>query len=117
MAKWMMIQPNMRWEEVKFEKTDNGKINIKVVRNRKIYTGEIAAENEFTKVIRVLLDENDANMKKIHLIDFEEVDKYFEEAGINFRNRRGLRKEIRRYMEFSLPANNEKPNNTPDNNE
>ena len=116
MAKWMMIQPNMRWEEVKFERKENNKISIKIVRNRKIFTGQIVAENEFTKVIRVMLDKNDTNMKKIHIIDFEEVDKYFEEAGVNFKNRRGLRKEIRRYMEFSIPTDKEKSNNDSENN-
>jgi hypothetical protein len=104
MAKWMMIQPNMRWEEVKFERDEENNLKIKMVRNKKLYTGKIQEENDFTKVMRVILDNNEENMKKVHIVDFDEVDKYFEEAGVNFRNRRGLRKEIRRYMEFSLSS-------------
>ena len=114
MAKWMMIQPNMRWEEIKFEKTQEGEISIKMVRNKKIYTGKVAEENEFTKVMRVILDDNEENYKKIHIVDFDEVDKYFEEAGVNFRNRRGLRREIRRYMKFSLSSGENSEKDSPE---
>jgi hypothetical protein len=99
MAKWMIIHPNMRWDIIKFEKLEDNRIRIKLLKEKKFIEGKIEAENEFTKVMRVILDEDN---KKVHLADFDEIDKFFEENMINFKNRRGLRKEIRRYVEFSL---------------
>lgn len=95
----MIIHPNMRWEVIKYEKLEDNRISINLLKQKKTVEGRVDAENDFTKVIRVFLDEEDT---KVHLADFDEIDKFFEENSINFRNRRGLRKEVRRYVEFSL---------------
>lgn len=99
MAKWMIVHPNMRWEVIKFERLDNNKIQIKLMKDKRSIEGMIDAENDFTKVLRVILDEDDS---KVYVVDFDEIDKFFEENKINFKNRRGLRKEVRRYVEFSI---------------
>lgn len=99
MAKWMIVHPNMRWEVIKFERLDNNKIQIKLMKDKISIEGMIDAENDFTKVLRVILDEDDS---KVYVVDFDEIDKFFEENKINFKNRRGLRKEVRRYVEFSI---------------
>lgn len=99
MAKWMIIHPNMRWEDINITNQEDGDIVFRVRRTKETMTGKVIKENDFTKVKRVILEPDET---KVHLVDFDEIDKYFEENMVNFRNRRGLRKEIRRYVEFSL---------------
>lgn len=99
MAKWMVIHPNMRWDDINITSEEDGDIVFKVRRSKEIMTGKVIKSNDFTKVKRVILEPDDI---KVHLADFDEIDKFFEENQVNFRNRRGLRKEIRRYVDFSL---------------
>jgi hypothetical protein len=75
MAKCMIIHPNMRWDIVKFKKLENNKIEIKLLKEKKIISGTIDKENDITKVIRVILDEDN---KKVHIADFDEIDNFFE---------------------------------------
>jgi len=38
----------------------------------------------------------------IDLVDFNEMDRFFEQNMVIFKNRQGLHKEVRRYIDFSL---------------
>jgi len=96
-SKWMAVFPNMNWYEADFEK--NGKVvNITLLKSDEKLKGDITAENNETKVIRVALEDG----RQIDLTDFNVIDDFFENNRINFKNRKGLHNEIRRYIDFSI---------------
>jgi exosome complex RNA-binding protein Csl4 len=97
MDRWMIVYKNMRWEEIAFNKNGN-KISIKLLKKGDSVEGRVIKENEVTKVIRVLLNDG----REVELADFNEIDSFFEANTIIFKNRPGLHKEIRRYIDFSL---------------
>ncbi|MCA1927806.1 MAG: hypothetical protein LDL13_08675 [Calditerrivibrio sp.] len=97
MSKWMIIYKNMRWEEIDFNRDQNN-ISIKLLKKDEIIEGKVLKENDFTKVIRVSLNDG----REVDLADFAEIDNFFEKNTIIFKNRTGLHNEIRRYIDFSL---------------
>lgn len=97
MSKWMVVYKNMRWEEIDFVR-DKSDINITLLKKDQIIKGKVVKENDFTKVIRVALNDG----REVDLADFAEIDNFFEKNSIIFKNRKGLHNEIRRYIDFSL---------------
>ena len=95
--KWMAVFPNMNWYEADFEKKGKS-VNITLLKSDEKLRGEIAAENDETKVIRVALEDG----RQVDLADFNVIDDFFENNHINFKNRKGLHREIRRYIDFSI---------------
>lgn len=96
-SKWMAVFPNMTWYEADFEK--NGRsVDITLLKSNEKLKGEITAENNETKVMRVVLSDG----CQIDLADFNVIDDFFESNNINFKNRKGLHREIRRYIDFSI---------------
>jgi len=97
MSRWMIVYKNMRWEEIDFS-TSYDIINIKLLRKNESLNGRITKYNDFTKVYRVILSDG----REVDIADFAEIDNFFESNKIIFKNRTGLHKEIRRYIDFSL---------------
>jgi len=97
MSRWMIVYKNMRWEEIDFS-TSSDIINIKLLRKNESLNGRITKYNDFTKVYRVILSDG----REVDIADFAEIDNFFESNKIIFKNRTGLHKEIRRYIDFSL---------------
>lgn len=95
--KWMAVFPNMNWYEADFEKKGKS-VDITLLKPDEKLKGKITAENDETKVIRVALDDG----RQIDLADFNVIDDFFENNHINFKNRKGLHREIRRYIDFSI---------------
>ncbi len=52
-----------------------------------------------TKVIRV---KDKVTGDYLDLVDFNEMDRFFEDNRVIFKNRVGLHKEVRKYIDFSL---------------
>ncbi|KAA0258214.1 hypothetical protein FHQ18_07425 [Deferribacter autotrophicus] len=98
MERWMAVFDNMRFEEVSFNKLNDGNIEITFLKRREIHTGKIVKENSFTKVLKIETDDG----LEFAVVDFHEMDSFFENNNILFQNRKGLHKEIKRYIEFSL---------------
>lgn len=97
MSRWMIVYGNMRWEDISFDekKTD---IFIKVLKSGVRFEGKIKKYNDYTKVYEVLLKDG----RTVNIIDMQAIDKHFEEHNIIFKNRVGLHREIKRYIDFSL---------------
>ncbi len=95
--KWMAVFPDMNWYEASFEKNGDY-INITLLKIEKDLHGKITGENDETKVIRVTLDSGE----QVDLADFNVIDQFFESNNIIFQNRKGLHREIRRYLDFSI---------------
>ncbi|MCD8568973.1 MAG: hypothetical protein LRY50_11830 [Geovibrio sp.] len=73
--------------------------HVHIYKKKKDLECSLTAKNETTKVYRL----KDMITDEIYdLVDFAEMDRMFEENKIIFRNRRGLHKEVRRYIDFSL---------------
>ncbi len=97
MSRWMVVYKNMRWEEIEFD--INGElIDIKLLRKNEHLKGRILKNNEFTKVYRVALTDG----REVDIADFDEIDNFFEKNTVIFKNRTGLHREIRRYIDYSL---------------
>ncbi|WP_265822340.1 hypothetical protein [Geovibrio ferrireducens] len=96
--RWMLVREDMTWDEVRPEEK-GGVFHIHIYKKKKDLECSLAAKNETTKVYRL----KDMITDEIYdLVDFAEMDRMFEENKIIFRNRRGLHKEVRRYIDFSL---------------
>lgn len=97
MSRWMIVYGNMRWEDISFDekKTD---IFVKILKSGVYFEGRIKKYNDYTKVYEVLLKDG----RTVNIIDMQAIDKYFEENNIIFKNRVGLHREIKRYIDFSL---------------
>ncbi|BAI80703.1 conserved hypothetical protein [Deferribacter desulfuricans SSM1] len=98
MEKWMAVFDDMRFEEVKFDILENSEIDVLFLKRRKKMHGNIVKYNDFTKVYKISLDDG----TEVAVVDFHEMDAFFENNNILFQNRKGLHKEIKRYIEFSL---------------
>ncbi|MGB9731800.1 MULTISPECIES: hypothetical protein [Calditerrivibrio] len=97
MSRWMIVYKNMRWDEIEFQ-VDEQEIQIKVLRKNEALKGKIVKQNDFTKVYRVTLNDG----REVDIADFDEIDNFFEKNTIIFKNRTGLHREIRRYIDYSL---------------
>ncbi|WP_148223207.1 hypothetical protein [Calditerrivibrio nitroreducens] len=97
MSRWMIVYKNMRWDEIDFN-VDNQDIQIKILRKNEALKGKIVKQNDFTKVYRVALNDG----REVDIADFDEIDNFFEKNTIIFKNRTGLHREIRRYIDYSL---------------
>jgi len=93
----MIVYKNMRWDEIDFQ-VDNQDIQIKILRKNEALKGKIVKQNDFTKVYRVALNDG----REVDIADFDEIDNFFEKNTIIFKNRTGLHREIRRYIDYSL---------------
>lgn len=93
----MIVYKNMRWDEIEFQ-VDEQEIQIKVLRKNEALKGKILKQNDFTKVYRVILNDG----REVDIADFDEIDNFFEKSTIIFKNRTGLHREIRRYIDYSL---------------
>jgi len=98
MARWMLVQEDMNWFEVELRQEGNDCI-IHIFKKNKDIEAKLVKENEMTKVKQfqdVITDEY------IEVVDFKEMDRFFEENKVIFKNRKGLHNEVRRYIDFSL---------------
>ncbi|TCK62647.1 hypothetical protein [Seleniivibrio woodruffii] len=97
-ARWMAVFEDMTWYDA--ELTCEGEVCELYIYNKKqkIKTKKIK-ENEFTKVVRL---QDRMSGDTIDLVDFNEMDRFFEQNMVIFKNRQGLHKEVRRYIDFSL---------------
>ena len=94
----MLVREDMTWDEVRFEKQGSTYL-IHIYKKRKDLDCELVSANEATSVYRF----KDSITDEIYdVVDFTAMDKMFEDNGIIFRNRAGLHKEVRRYIDFSL---------------
>ncbi|MCX8084916.1 MAG: hypothetical protein N3C60_08365 [Calditerrivibrio sp.] len=93
----MIVFKNMRWEEIDFELKDD-LIFITLLRKGKHLKGTVSKSNEVTKVYRISLEDG----READIVDFELIDSFFEKNMIIFKNREGLHREIRRYIDYSL---------------
>lgn len=96
--RWMAVFEDMNWYEAKLECEENSCEMYIYTKKQKIKVKKIK-QNEFTKVIRV---EDRMTGDTIDLVDFNEMDRFFEKNMVIFKNRVGLHKEVRRYIDFSL---------------
>ena len=97
MSRWMVVYGNMRWEDVSFEE-NGGNISIKVLKSGVCLEGKVKRCNDYTNDYEVLLEDS----RLVNIIDMQLVDDHFERNKVIFKNRVGLHKEIRRYIDFSL---------------
>jgi hypothetical protein len=96
--RWMLVREDMTWDEVRFD-PECVKCGVFLYKKKKDMECEVIASNAVTRVYRV----KDAMTEEVFdIVDFTEMDRMFEDNGIIFRNRRGLHKEVRRYIDFSL---------------
>lgn len=95
--RWMIVYNDMHFDEVDF-KIDNDNIELEILKKEKFLKGKIEKQNDFTKVYQINTDD----LGIIYLVDMQEIDNHFEKNAIIFKNRRGLHKEIKRYIDFSL---------------
>ena len=96
--RWMAVFEDMNWYDAKLD-CDGDACEMYIYKqNRKMKVKKLK-ENDFTKVIR-LQDKMTGDI--IDLVDFNEMDSFFEKNTIIFKNRVGLHKEVRRYIDFSL---------------
>jgi hypothetical protein len=95
--RWMIVYDDMQFDDVNF-KIESGGIEIEILKKGMMLKGKIEKQNEFTKVYQIATDD----FGTIYLVDMQSIDKHFEENTIIFKNRRGLHREIKRYIDFSL---------------
>lgn len=98
MSRWMLVSEDMNWEQVKFQQSGGEAVVIQP-KKRKERDCKILKKNDTTKVYRV---QDKLTEEIFDVVDFQEIDSFFEENNIIFQNRRGLHNEVRRYIEFSL---------------
>lgn len=96
--RWMVVYEDMTWYEVSVQ-CEADKCEVYVYRDKKKIKAAKVKENETTKVMR-LKDRLTGDF--LDLVDFNEMDRFFENNNIIFKNRVGLHKEVRRYIDFSL---------------
>jgi len=96
--RWMLVYEDMTWQEVDINCEDNG-CEVYIYKNKKKVKAKKVKENDTTKVFR-LKDKVTGDL--LDIVDFNEMDRFFEENKVIFKNRVGLHKEVRRYIDFSL---------------
>ncbi|MGD9807010.1 MAG: hypothetical protein AB7E76_04145 [Deferribacterales bacterium] len=96
--RWMLVHEDMTWHEVNVN-CDDSICEVFVFKSKKKIKANKVKENDITKVLR-LKDKVTGDL--LDVVDFNEMDKFFEENNVIFKNRVGLHKEVRRYIDFSL---------------
>ncbi|MGE4319313.1 MAG: hypothetical protein AB7E96_10485 [Deferribacterales bacterium] len=96
--RWMAVFEDMTWYDAKLD-CEGDTCEMYLYTNKKKIKVKKLKQNDFTKVIRV---EDRMSGDIIDLVDFNEMDRFFEQNTIIFKNRVGLHKEVRRYIDFSL---------------
>jgi len=96
--RWMVVYEDMRWFEVDL-RCESDICELYIYKDKKKLKVKKVKENDNTKVIRVK-DRMSGDM--LDIVDFNEMDRFFEENKVIFKNRVGLHKEVRRYIDFSL---------------
>lgn len=93
----MIVYGNMRWEDISFDE-NGGSISIRILKSELLLKGKVKKYNDYTKVYEVLLQDG----RVVNIIDMNKIDKHFEEHTVIFKNRVGLHREVKRYIDFSL---------------
>eukprot|EP00824_Muranothrix_gubernata_P017845 TRINITY_DN36425_c0_g1_i1.p2 TRINITY_DN36425_c0_g1~~TRINITY_DN36425_c0_g1_i1.p2 ORF type:complete len:102 (-),score=6.05 TRINITY_DN36425_c0_g1_i1:7-276(-) len=88
----------MTWHEVDIQCEDNG-CEVYLYKDKKKIKAKKVKENDVTKVFRV---KDKVTGDYMDIVDFNEMDRFFEDNKVIFKNRVGLHKEVRRYIDFSL---------------
>lgn len=96
--RWMLVYEDMTWQEVRLD-CDKERCEIYVYKDKKTIKGTKLKENETTGVLRI---RDRLTGDDMDIVDFNEMDRFFENNKIIFKNRVGLHKEVRRYIDFSL---------------
>jgi len=96
--RWMVVYEDMTWYEVDFN-CESDLCEVYIYKDKKKIKAKKIKENEITKVIRM---KDKVTGDYIDLVDFNEMDRFFESNKVIFKNRVGLHKEVRRYIDFSL---------------
>jgi hypothetical protein len=97
-ARWMLVNEDMTWQEVDISCAGEG-CDVYVYKNKKKLKFSKICENSHTKVFR-LKDKVTGDIYDV--VDFNEMDSFFEKNKVIFKNRSGLHREIRRYIDLSL---------------
>jgi len=96
--RWMLVYEDMTWQEVDIS-CDDSQCEVYIYKNRKKIKGKKIKENETTRVLRM---KDRVTGDLLDIVDFNEMDRFFEDNNVIFKNRVGLHKEVRRYIDFSL---------------
>lgn len=96
--RWMVVYEDMTWFEADV-KCESDQCVIYIYKDKKNIKASKIKENEMTKVLRV---KDRVTGDYLDIVDFNEMDRFFESNNIIFKNRVGLHKEVRRYIDFSL---------------
>jgi hypothetical protein len=96
--RWMLVYEDMTWFEVDVN-CEESQCEVYVYKDKKKLKTKKIKENEMTKVMRV---KDKVTGDYMDIVDFNEMDRFFENNNVIFKNRVGLHKEVRRYIDFSL---------------
>ncbi|PLX68250.1 MAG: hypothetical protein C0602_08670 [Denitrovibrio sp.] len=96
--RWMLVYEDMTWYEVDVNCSDD-LCEIFIYKDKKKIKAKKIKSNDMTKVLRV---KDKVTGDYLDLVDFNVMDSFFEENKVIFKNRVGLHKEVRRYIDFSL---------------
>ncbi|WP_052293505.1 hypothetical protein ACMC5R_08070 [Deferribacteres bacterium DY0037] len=94
----MLVSEDMTWQEVDLH-CEPENCEVYVYKDKKKIQGRKIKENDVTKVVRV---KDKVTGDYMDIVDFNEMDRFFELNKVIFKNRVGLHKEVRRYIDFSL---------------
>ena len=94
----MVVYEDMTWYEVDVNCASDT-CEVFIYKDKKKVKGKKIKENEMTKVIRM---KDKVTGDYLDLVDFNHMDKFFEDNKVIFKNRVGLHKEVRKYIDFSL---------------
>jgi len=96
--RWMLVNEDMTWFEVNIECAES-QCELYIYKDKKKIKAKKVKENDMTSVIRV---KDKVTGDYLDIVDFNAMDRFFEENNVIFKNRVGLHKEVRRYIDFSL---------------
>lgn len=96
--KWMIVYEDMTWYEVDLNCTED-LCEVYIYKDRKRINTKKIKQNDMTGVVRV---KDKVTGDILDIVDFNEMDRFFENNKVIFKNRVGLHKEVRRYIDFSL---------------
>jgi len=96
--RWMLVYEDMTWYEVDVNCNDD-LCEVFIYKDKKKIKAKKIKANDMTKVLRV---KDKVTGDYLDIVDFNAMDKFFEENRVIFKNRVGLHKEVRRYIDFSL---------------
>jgi len=96
--RWMLVYEDMTWYEVDVN-CDDDQCEVFLYKDKKKIKAKKIKSNDMTKVLRV---KDKVTGDYLEIVDFNEMDRFFENNNVIFKNRVGLHKEVRRYIDFSL---------------